>query len=388
MYANELFNHVIPFWTRFSPDHINGGYYTCLDRKGRIYDRDKFTWLQARQVWTYSYLYNQYESNEQWLQIAELGFRFLTTFAEEQKSGSYYFSCDEKGVPLTQPHSIYSDCFAAAGLYEYAKATASDMALRKSKRALKKYLERRARPKGIYTKSTGNRPLSSLGIPMMTAFLYQIFQEEISSASLEVEYQSLKALILNKHLCTTSGLLHEFVSIDGGIIDTFEGRLLNPGHAIEACWFLMDLAANFKDQATIRECSDLCLRMIKKGWDGKHGGIYYFLDSKGAPPQHLEWNQKLWWVQLEALVALSKILKYNPSAEAWLWFQKIHDYAWNHFRDPEYGEWYGYLTEQGNVLVPLKGGKWKGCFHLPRALHECSTALKEFGKSLENERSS
>jgi hypothetical protein len=48
-----------------------------------------------------------------------------------------------------------------------------------------------------------------------------------------------------------------------------------------------------------------------------------------------------------------------------------------HFRDPEYPEWYGYLSRQGEVLLPLKGGKWKGCFHVPRGLYQIGTILQE-----------
>ena len=35
------------------------------------------------------------------------------------------------------------------------------------------------------------------------------------------------------------------------------------------------------------------------------------------------------------------------------------------------GEWFGYLTRRGERLLDLKGGKWKGCFHVPRALYLC-----------------
>jgi N-acylglucosamine 2-epimerase len=28
------------------------------------------------------------------------------------------------------------------------------------------------------------------------------------------------------------------------------------------------------------------------------------------------------------------------------------------------------------VLLPLKGGKWKGCFHVPRSLYQCWKTLK------------
>jgi len=29
------------------------------------------------------------------------------------------------------------------------------------------------------------------------------------------------------------------------------------------------------------------------------------------------------------------------------------------------------------VLLPLKGGKWKGCFHVPRGLMNCWLMLEE-----------
>jgi N-acylglucosamine 2-epimerase len=61
--------------------------------------------------------------------------------------------------------------------------------------------------------------------------------------------------------------------------------------------------------------------------------------------------------------------------ECWTWYQRVHEYTWTHFADPEHGEWFGYLDRQGKVLLDLKGGKWKGCFHVPRALLMC---WKEF----------
>jgi N-acylglucosamine 2-epimerase len=95
------------------------------------------------------------------------------------------------------------------------------------------------------------------------------------------------------------------------------------------------------------------------------------MDRLGHPPLQLEWDQKLWWVHLEALVALSMGFQLTHDPICWEWYQRIHDYTWSHFPDPLHGEWYGYLNRQGEVLMPLKGGKWKGCFHVPRALYQC-----------------
>ena len=112
------------------------------------------------------------------------------------------------------------------------------------------------------------------------------------------------------------------------------------------------------------------LNTIEYGWDKKYSGIFYFLDVKGNPPQQLEWDQKLWWVHMEALVGLAKGYAYTKNEKCLEWFHKIHAYTWNHFKDQEHGEWFGYLNRRGEVLLDMKGGKWKGCFHIPRALYQ------------------
>jgi N-acylglucosamine 2-epimerase len=59
-YKNALLNNVIDFWSKKSLDKEYGGYFTCLDREGNVYDTDKFVWLQCRQVWMYSAMFNRY----------------------------------------------------------------------------------------------------------------------------------------------------------------------------------------------------------------------------------------------------------------------------------------------------------------------------------------
>ena len=58
-YKNELLNNVVPFWEKHSRDEKYGGYFTCLDRTGNVYDTDKFIWLQGREVWMFSSLFNR-----------------------------------------------------------------------------------------------------------------------------------------------------------------------------------------------------------------------------------------------------------------------------------------------------------------------------------------
>ena len=183
-----------------------------------------------------------------------------------------------------------------------------------------------------------------------------------------------------------SGLILENVNQDGSFSDSFEGRLMNPGHTIEAMWFIMDLAERLDDKALIEQAVNITLRTLDYGWDKEFGGIFYFLDIKGYPTQQLEWDQKLWWVHVESLVCLAKAYQLTGNADCERWFRKIHDYTWTHFKDSAYQEWFGYLNRRGEVLLPLKGGKWKGCFHVPRALYQVWQTLEKLPDTVVQEK--
>ncbi|MGM9796906.1 MAG: AGE family epimerase/isomerase, partial [Parabacteroides sp.] len=172
------------------------------------------------------------------------------------------------------------------------------------------------------------------------------------------------------------GVLLENMTMDNQLSDSYDGRLIDPGHGIEATWFMMDLGKRMNRPDIIEKALKITKQTFDYGWDKKYGGIFYFMDRKGYPVQQLEWDQKLWWVHLETLIATIKGYLLTGDEEALAYFKKVHDYTWQHFRDPEYGEWYGYLNRQGEVLLPLKGGKWKGCFHVPRGLYLCWNLLE------------
>ena len=117
-YRNELIDKVIPFWLQNSLDNKYGGYFSCLDNKGKVYDTDKFIWLQCRQMWMFSFLYQHVDQNSEYLKAADLGERFLKKFGHD---GNYnwFFSVDRKGNPLIQPYNIFSNAFAALAFGQY-----------------------------------------------------------------------------------------------------------------------------------------------------------------------------------------------------------------------------------------------------------------------------
>lgn len=127
----------------------------------------------------------------------------------------------------------------------------------------------------------------------------------------------------------------------------------------------------------IETAVETTIKMIEYGWNTKYGCIFYFIDRLGHPTQQLKWDQKLWWVHIEISISLLKGYQVTGSKECIQWFEKIHDYTWNHFKDPEYPEWWDYLNPQGEVLFNLQDRKWKDCFHVPRGLYQCWQMLKK-----------
>lgn len=370
-YKSALLNDVIPFWEKYSVDWEQGGYFTCLDREGQVYDTDKFIWLQNRQVWMFSTFHNQIEPREDWLKIAAHGARFLADRGRDE-AGNWYFALTRDGQPLVQPYNIFSDCFAAMAFSKFALASGEDWAKEVALQAYNNVLRRKDNPKGKYTKGyPGTRPMKSLAVPMILANLTLEMDWLLSQKTIEHVLDETVREVMTDFLDPVRGLMFESVAPDGSHVDCFDGRLINPGHGIEAMWFIMEIANRRGDAITINRAVDVVMNILNYAWDKDYGGLYYFMDADGHPPQQLEWDQKLWWVHLETLVALAMGDRLTHRPECWEWFQKVHDYSWSRFADPDHGEWFGYLNRRGEVLLNLKGGKWKGCFHVPRALYLC-----------------
>ena len=374
-YFDQLNDNVIPFWLKHSKDSEHGGYFTCLDREGKIYDTDKFVWLQARQVWCFSMLYNQVQKKQEWLDFAIHGAEFLKRYGMDNE-GNWYFSLTREGLPLVQPYNIFSDCFATMAFGQLYKATAQQQYADIALRTFLNIVRRQDNPKGKYVKTyPDTRPLQGFSLPMILSNLVLEIETLLDRALVERTIEQAVHAVMDIFYQPDLGLILENVSPEGKFSDSFEGRLLNPGHAIEGMWFMMDLASRSNDQKLMRKSVDIALSTLEYGWDEKHNGILYFLDVKGHPPQQLEWDQKLWWVHIETLITLLKGYLYTGETRCLEWFEKVHEYSWKHFADAEFGEWYGYLNRQGEVLLPLKGGKWKGCFHVPRGFYQCWKTL-------------
>lgn len=384
-YKSELLDNVLPFWLEHSIDKECGGYFTCLRRDGSVYDTDKFIWLQGREVWMFSMLYNKVEKKQEWLDAAIQGAEFLKKYGHDGNL-NWYFSLTREGEPIVDPYNIFSYTFAVMAFGQLALATGNkeyaDIALKTFDIILKKA----ENPKDHWNKlHAGTRPLKNFALPMILCNLAleieHLLDEDFLKKTIENCINEVQQFVRPE----LGGLVMENIGLDGKLVDCHEGRHMNPGHSIEAMWFMMDLGKRLNRPELIEAAKNTALIMAEYGWDKECGGIFYFMDVKGNPCQELEWDQKLWWVHIETLITMIKGYQMTGDKRCLEWFERVHEYAWNHFKDKEYPEWFGYLNRQGEVLLPLKGGKWKGCFHVPRGMYQCWQILEELASRPENQ---
>jgi len=381
-YEQELLENVIPFWEKHSPDWKHGGYFNCLDQDGTVYDSTKHIWLQGRQVWIFSKFYRDIESKPEWLTMARLGADFLQNYAIREDR-RVYFSVTAAGKPIYQQRKIFSECFSIMALAEFARASEQPQLLKEAKLDLENVWDwaqdwtKVGRPQ-----YSGQTPAQSLAVPMILLNLIaEVAEEDTPAYQREVDDCIHR---LRRHIHPETKTVYETVTPEGQLINSSEGRLINPGHAIEAGWFLQHWAQHLQQPALSETAIEMIRWSFERGWDAEYGGIYYFLDAQGYSPTPLEWFMKLWWVHCEALYA--HLLNFSLTGERadWEAFQHVDAYIFSHFRDPKYGEWFGYLDRAGNVTHRFKGGPYKGCFHVPRALWLCWRLLEKLEKSAPN----
>ena len=288
-YKSELLENVVPFWLSKSQDEEFGGYFTCLDRKGNVYDEDKFVWLQGREVWLFSMLYNKVDKKKEWLDCAIQGAEFMKKHAHD---GDYnwYFSLTRDGKPLVEPYNIFSYTFAAMAFGQLSLATGNEEYAEIARKTFEKIISKRDNPKGKWNKAyPGTRNLKSFSLPMILCNLTLEIEHLLDNDTIEKTMNECIHEVMEVFLRPElGGIIVENLNVDGSLSDTFEGRLVNPGHGLESMWFIMDLGVRLNRKDLIEKAVETTLTLMEYGWDKEYGGIFYFMDRKGFPPQQLD----------------------------------------------------------------------------------------------------
>uniref|UniRef100_A0A8C8RUM9 N-acylglucosamine 2-epimerase n=1 Tax=Pelusios castaneus TaxID=367368 RepID=A0A8C8RUM9_9SAUR len=372
---------VIDFWTRHSHDAEHGGFFSCLGRDGSVYDDVKYVWLQGRQVWVYARLYRTVPRfrRPELLEAARAGGEFLLHFARVgTESHKAAFALSRDGRPAKVQRSIYSECFCALGLDELGRTTGESRYRREAQVLLDAVVHWvREDPTELGRPPlAGAVPHEPLAVPMMLLCLAEQLGMGTGGQLAELEQWCAQRLL--SHLQRDGSVVLENVSEDGKELPGCLGRQQNPGHALEAGWFLLRYAQRQGDSALAAQViQGFMVQPFRAGWDPEHGGLFAFQDVDGLCPTQLEWSMKLWWPHVEAMVAFLAAYAHSRDPALLHLFHQVAEYTFQRFRDPAHGEWFGYLARDGTVALSIKGGPFKGCFHVPRALHMCEELVEQ-----------
>lgn len=377
-FRDGLLEDTLPFWLEHGMRGGAGGVSTCLGRDGSLLDADKAVWPQGRFAWLLGTLCSDFHPHAEWQEAADSCLRFLEDHAFDD-DGRMYFLLTEKGEPLRKRRYAYSEAFACMAFAARAKCTGNERDAQRAVQLFKSYVSVLIDPGSCLAKvDPSTRPSKGIGPLMIGISLAQTLREKIDFSEAQAHIDAWIDEIERDFCKPELGVVLETVAPDGSIIDHFDGRTLNPGHAIEAAWFIMHEA---RVRGGDRRLLELGVRMLdwmwQRGWDQQFGGIYYFRDLNGTPCPEYWHDMKFWWPHNEAIIAT--LLAYLSTGEQRHAdrFQLVHDWAQRHFADPTHGEWFGYLHRDGTRSADLKGNHWKGPFHVPRMQWYCWQLLEE-----------
>ena len=377
VYKDGLIDDTVPFWLNNAIDTECGGFFNYLDRKGEIYCTDKPVWVLGRFTWLLSTLYCEVQQNTQWLEIAKHGIEFIEKHCFDT-DGRMFFEVNREGNPLRKRRYVFSETFGSIAFARYSQAANDPARLEKAKEIFKTLLHYYDNPQLLPPKYyPQNFQAKSHAMPMIIIATAQqmrkVWQDDL------VEDTITKCLneIFDDFMKPEFKALLETVESDGGFIDSPVGRCVNPGHAIETSWFILEEYRYRKDRKILEKALQILDWSLDMGWDEEFGGIRYFVDIKGKPCVQYEHDMKLWWPHTEAIYATLLAHHLTGDKKYEDWHDKLHEYSYSHFADSEYGDWIKYLHRDGTASTTLKGNGWGGPFHLPRMQLKCWQLLEE-----------
>ncbi len=375
MNYREDLKKILDFWLKNSIDYENGGIYTCLDEKGSIYGTDKSVWFQGRALWSFSKAYNIIEKNPEYLTAAKCLYEFLPKC--EDTDGRMYFTVTADGRGLQKRRYYFSETFAAIGCAEYYKATGDKAVLENAENyfdiAYKCFTGVIKTAPKINPENNDTKALSPVMIMLATAQVMRSI-DGLWDKYNPIARECLDEILKGGYL--TEKALLESVSKNGKFVDTPGGRIVNPGHSMEAAWFIMTEGIITNNSEAIETAKKIIDITEPLGVDKKHGGIIAFTDISGKPPVQLEWDMKLWWPQCETMIAARLAYLVYGDKKYFKLYNKLKKYCEKYFCDNKNGEWYGYLHYNNTASTTLKGNIFKGPFHIPR-LYMIMTIMDE-----------
>jgi mannobiose 2-epimerase len=390
-----LKENIVQFWFSKSLDHRNGGYIINFDINGEPRQREgtKMIVSQARTVWLFSRLVRAGYGGKEYLEAADIGYRFLRDKMWDAENGGFYWEVDMTGDKKLRPRKhLYGQSFGLYALSEYYLASKREDVLEFAVRFFN-LLEKKSHDKvyGGYIEffnedwtpvpaSEGSYMGAAPDMKLMNTHLHLL--EAMTTFYRATRLPLARERLLELINIESNAVVRKDI---GACTDKYERnwtpRLegdyarVSYGHDIENVWLLMDAceAARMKNHPfgdLYRTLFDYSLRY---GYDKVNGGFY----DSGGFGRPADRRNKVWWVQSEAIVSALYMNVMTNEAKYLDVFEKTSDFIEEQLVDWEDGEWYSTITPDGGAQGS-KASPWKAGYHNGRAMIECLEILRQW----------
>jgi len=389
-----LTDNIAPFWYDKSLDREHGGYIISFGPAGELQaPATKMIVTQARTVWLFSRLARAGYRKQQYLDAAELGYRFLTEKMWDQAYGGFYWEVDVTGNKKLKPHKhLYGQSFALYAISEYYLASGKKEALDFAVDFFE-LLEHKSHDKQYGGYVEFFEPDWTAPPADETTYMGDPADFKLMNTHLHL-LEALTTFYRASKLPLARERLRELIDIQsnavvrknlGACTDKYERdwtpRLegnyarVSYGHDIENIWLVMDACdavgiSNYPFGDLYRTLFEYSL---KYGYDEVHGGFYY----TGPFNQPADDRNKSWWVQAEVIVSALHMYRHTKDPKYLAVFEKTFGLIEKELVDWEHGEWHAGIAPNGKPYGG-KAGPWKGGYHNGRAMIECIQILRQW----------
>ena len=381
-HRDGLLNDTVPFWMKHTIDREYGGYLNHLDCDGTVINTDKPVWLLGRFAWLTAMLYNEVETRPEWLETSRHGIDFLEKYCFDT-DGRMFYEVTRDGRPLRKRRYVFTETFGVMAFSEYALAAKDEKRLDKAKQLFKLLVHYHNNPELLPAKVyPQTRKAKSHAMAMILLCVAQQMRRTGEDSIYEDLIDNSLREVFEDFMKYDKKALLETVAPDGQMLDGPQGRCVNPGHAIETAWFIMEESRHRNAPELLEKACTILDWSLELGWDDQFGGILNFVDIEGKPPAQYEHDMKFWWPHIEALYACLLAMYLTGREKYEKWYEKLHEYSYSHFPDKKHGDWFKYLHRDGTIASTVKGSNWGGPFHLPRMQFNCWKLLEKMRENI------
>ncbi|MES3017734.1 MAG: AGE family epimerase/isomerase [Bacteroidota bacterium] len=364
-YRQALFEKFIPNMDELVVDHEYGGFMCSVDIVNRkTLSTNKRAWFEGRGIWMYSFLYNNFEKNPRYLEIATKSKNFILKLLPED--GSYYTTnFTREGKPIGNvPGDIYGNLFVAEGLAEYSKASGDKQYLNQAIEIILKAVDRYDQADFQYaykaeTRISGPRILGHwmILLSVSTQILKQTTDDRIQALA-----KRCVDAILNHHITKEYGVLNEALAHDlSPLSDPVASRYGDIGHGCETLAFIMNYAVLTKDKALFKRSSEEFKRHVEIAKDNVFGGHYHAFENIPANTYLLT---KVRWLQEEILIGALILIEHTGDEWALKCFAQTEAYIREKFVRSDYA----FVIDTGDRKLEKYSTVRAEHYHYPRQL--------------------